>query len=168
MRKTLIAAAIATCAFASTAGAATQVWFGFPIDFQHAPRSPKIVIVSEPRLEMLQDIGVVNDPRCDDDMFRYHDSWYVVRNNYWYRSATWRGPWVVVDVRTVPRPIFDVPRERWRHHPLGGPPGQLKKMRRAERREDRREDRREERREERGKGHGKGHDKDDDRGHDHR
>ncbi len=164
MRKTLIVAAVAACAFASTAGAATQGWFGFPIDYHRAPPPPRVVITTEPRIEVLQDIGIVNDPHCNDDMFRYHDSWYVARNNYWYRSANWRGPWTVVDVRTVPRPIFDVPRERWHHHPLGGPPGQMKKLRREERREDRRDDRHDDH----GRGHGKGHDKDDDnQGHGH-
>lgn len=152
MRRTLLAAAIAACAFATTAQAGTEVWFGFPVDFHRAPPPPRVVVVSEPRVEFVQDIGIVDDPRCSDDMFRYHDRWYVERNNYWYRAASWRGPWMVVDVRSVPRPIFDVPRERWHHHPLGGPPGQMKKMRREEWREDQGE--------EHGHGHGRGHDKD--------
>ena len=160
MRKALFAAAFVACTLAAPAHAGPDVWLGFPVDFRHAPTAPRIVITSEPRVEVVREVAVVEDPRCDDDMFRYHDSWYVMRNRYWYRSASWRGPWLAVDVHRVPREIIEVPRAKWKHHPLGGPPGQLKKMRREEMREQGDDD---DRGHGHGKGHGKGHGGDSDR-----
>jgi len=59
----------------------------------------------------------VRDADADCDVFRDGGFWYSYSNGYWYRARSYRGPFAFVDVRMVPRRIFAVPAERWRHYP---------------------------------------------------
>lgn len=127
-------AIVSVCALAAPVHADNRVFIGFHLDSRNAPPAPRIVIESEPRVEVVREVQVVNDPRFDDDMFRWHGRWFVCRDGWWYRANTWRGPWVFTDVHRVPRPIIDLPHERWKHRVWA-------EERREERREDRREDR---------------------------
>lgn len=164
MRRTWIACAAALgLALAATAHAETETWFGFTVGMRTASAEPRpIVWRSEPSVVWVGSVAIVDRDACDDDVFRCNGSWWRMSDGWWYRSSSWRGPWAAVDVRRVPRSVLDLPGPRWKHHPHGGPPGQLKKARREARqdareawREDRREERREERREH-GRGHGRG------------
>jgi hypothetical protein len=83
--------------------------------------APDLIYVPEQR------VYVVEDRRCDDDMFRCGDSWWAMREGRWYRARTWRGPFVFVQEREVPRSIWLVPERRWKRHPHGMPPGLAKK-----------------------------------------
>jgi hypothetical protein len=58
-------------------------------------------------------------------MFRYGSSWYLSYGGYWYRSSDYRGHFRPVRVQSVSSAILRVPPERWKHHPHGGPPGQM-------------------------------------------
>ena len=60
-------------------------------------------------------------------MFRYGGFWFVFDDGYWYRARAYRGPFSVVDVRYVPRQVLTLPPNHWKHHPHGGPPGQMRK-----------------------------------------
>jgi hypothetical protein len=51
----------------------------------------------------------------DYDLYRYGDYWYYVDDGYWYRSSSWRGPFVEIRVSAVPRTLISVP-VRYRHH----------------------------------------------------
>ncbi len=111
------------------ASAETRTYFGFRIDFGNAPPPPRVEFVRAPRMVMVPGMRVMvlgeQDPGYD--MFRYGSWYYVCNDGYWYRARSFRGPFGWIDARKVPRPMFDVPGRHWRHHPMGGPPGQMRK-----------------------------------------
>jgi hypothetical protein len=98
--------------------AGTQTWFGFQMGVSggSAP-PPPVVFRSEPHVIVVNDVQVVDDNRCDDDVFRTENTWWRLRGGYWYRSTSWRGPWFSVDVRRVPERVLVVPASHWKHHP---------------------------------------------------
>ena len=98
--------------------AETQTWFGFQmgVNGDNAP-PPPVVFLSEPRVILVNDVQVVDDDRCDDDVFRSDNMWWRLRGGYWYRAGSWRGPWVGIDVRRVPERVLVVPARNWKHHP---------------------------------------------------
>ena len=96
MRRLLIfTAALVLLAQAPPSQAETQTWFGFQVGISggSAP-PPPVVFRSEPHVIVVNDVYVVDDDRCDDDMFRAGNLWWRLRGGYWYRASTWRGPWV--------------------------------------------------------------------------
>jgi hypothetical protein len=113
---------------------------------------PRLVVVSP---------GVQVVPEVQEEVF-FHDGWYWVRrDDYWYRSRSHRGGWMLVPSRRVPPRLVALP-----------PPGHYrywkaekeheKAERKAEKRREKAERRaeREERYEDRhdhGHGHGNGH-----------
>ena len=160
MRRTwIVCVAALGLTIAGVSHAETQTFFGFTIGIRSGSPDPRpIEWRSEPSVVWVGNVAIVDHDACHDDVFRCDRAWWRMSDGWWYRSSSWRGPWVAVDVRRVPRSVLDLPGPRWKHHPLGGPPGQMKKMRRESReawREDEREDRREDRR-----GHGRGHGQD--------
>jgi len=64
-------------------------------------------------------VYIMRDSYEDMDVFRYGSSWYMCEDGYWYRGRSYGGPFFVVDVRSVPRPVFEVPARRWHHYPPG-------------------------------------------------
>ena len=50
--------------------------------------------------------------------------YWLFRGGYWYRSAGWRGQFVVVHPRYVPSVFYQMPPARWKHRP-SGPPGHM-------------------------------------------
>ena len=134
MRRILCGLAFAAIVIVAPAHADTRLYVGFQTDSRHAPPPPRIVLDVEPRVEVVHEVEVVTDPRCEDDTFRWHGQWYLSRGGYWYHTRAWGSPWLALDVHRVPRAILTLPRERWKH-----------RVWQEERREDRREDRRERR-----------------------
>ena len=120
-------------ALGSAVPASGSLYYGFQIGITNAPPPPVVRTVREPHVVLATDamVYVVEDAgfRGDDDTFRYGQYWFIFTHGYWYRARSFRGPYAVIEVRSVPRAILGVPRARWKHHPLGGPPGQLKKAR---------------------------------------
>jgi hypothetical protein len=114
--------------FAGCAATGTT-YYGFEIGISNAPPPPRVVFVDEPEVVVVPGtrVYVVSEPSFGYDMFRYGSYWYVFSGGFWYRSSRYGGRYVVIDVRTVPRAIVTLPPERWKHHPHGGPPGQMKK-----------------------------------------
>ena len=49
------------------------------------------------------------------DVFRYGNAWYVDRAGVWYRSSSYRGPFVQVSYTRVPRQVIVVPADYHRH-----------------------------------------------------
>jgi hypothetical protein len=119
----LVILACSSCAPTGT------TYFGFRVDIRSAPPPPRVVVVDEPAVAVVPgtQVYVVEDPSVSYDMFRYGSSWYICSGGYWYQSSSYRGSYDVVDVRYVPEEILTVPREHWKHHPHGGPPGQMKR-----------------------------------------
>jgi hypothetical protein len=122
---------------------------GLSVSIGNAPPPPVMVIREQPRVMVVpgSTVYVVDDDYdLPYDMFRYGVYWYVYNDDYWYRARSYRGPFRVVEARYVPRAIYQVPAREWRHHPHGGPPGQMKKRGVASEYD-----------RDRGRGHGHGH-----------
>ena len=67
-------------------------------------------------------VYVVDDPGVgDNDCFRYGGYYWVFRDGYWYRAASWRGPFLVIHPRYVPALFYREPAPRWKHRPSGPP-----------------------------------------------
>jgi len=130
MKRSLLILAALGMLVASPAWSHTNTFFGFTIGVSNAPPPPPIVFRERPHLEFVPEerVYVVDDDDDDCDMFMAGDFWYVYNDGYWYRAHSYRGPFRVVDVRYVPRRVLFVPEGHWRHHPHGGPPGQMKKF----------------------------------------
>ena len=108
---------------ATSASASTRTCFGFQIGIGNAPPPPVVRYMAAPRAvcEPESRVYVVEDNDYDYDMFRYGDSWFLCNEGYWYRAHDYQGPFVAVDVRYVPRPIFYIPANHVRHQWRGGP-----------------------------------------------
>jgi hypothetical protein len=52
-------------------------------------------------------------------MFRYGRTYYAYNNTNgrWYSSRGWRGDFIMIDDRAVPRELRRVPRNHWRNYP---------------------------------------------------
>ena len=113
----MFAAALVTLSAAQPLYAETQTWFGFQVGISGGSPAPPMVFTTEPHYVVVNDVYVVDDDRCGDDVFRTDNMWWRLRGGYWYRAASWRGPWVAVDVRRVPERVLVVPARHWKHHP---------------------------------------------------
>jgi hypothetical protein len=122
--------------------AAFAVWGCAPmgmsanLQVRSAPPPPAFEFRGEPRFNYLSGrrVSVIADDSFGYDMFSSGGYYYIYSNNYWYRSQSSRGPFVVVEVRRVPRGIFTVNDNeyRWRSHPEGWRPGQQKGNKRGQ------------------------------------
>ena len=126
MRLRIAGVVLALIISASAAQAQTRTWVGFQVGLSGGS-PPPLYWREEPRVVLVEHVAVVEDARCEDDVFRYDNAWWRMRNGWWSRSPSWSGPWRAVDVRYVPQRVLYVPAARWKHHPHGGPPGQMKK-----------------------------------------
>jgi len=144
--------------------AETQTWFGFQIGV-NGGNAPPPVFRSQPHVIVVNDVQVVDDSRCDDDVFRTGNMWWRLRGGYWYRAGSWRGPWVGVDVRRVPERVLVVPARHWKHYPRHDERNVY--VVRDEHGRYLRHDNGEHRGYERGRGHGHDDDNHDGHGHDH-
>lgn len=115
MKRIVWVAMVAMLGCAVSAQAST--YFGFQIGVSNAPPPPRFAYHRHPHVYIVPDTRVyyVDQPDFDYDVFEYGPYWYACRDGYWYRSPGYDGPFRVVDVRYVPRPILGVPREHWRH-----------------------------------------------------
>jgi len=121
--------ALLVCACTATYEAAAETYFGFSIGISNAPPPPRIVVADSPQLIAVPKTPVYVVGNTNYDVFRYGGSYYCYSSGFWYRAPSYGGPYVVVDVRSVPQPILVVPAQHWKSHPHRGPPGQLKKGR---------------------------------------
>ena len=130
MLRSLLCLALVTLMSASWATTgASSTYFGFTVGVSNAPPPPRVVLVERPTTVVAPgtSVYVVSDPAVEFDMFRYGSYWYVSYSGYWYRSKSYGGRYTVIDVRSVPRSVVTLPAKHWKHHPLGGPPGKMKK-----------------------------------------
>lgn len=83
-------------------------------------RSPNVYFRQAPRAYVVpdyyDDVYYFNDG--DYDTFRYGGWYYVNDGGYWYRSNSWRGPFIGVSFESVPTRIIRVP-SRYRHQTRG-------------------------------------------------
>lgn len=115
----------------SQGSASAETTWGVSVNLGNAPPPPVVVVREEPRLVLVpgSTVRIVEDDRYAYDCFQLGGYWYACNGGYWYRSRAWRGPFAVVESRSVPRAILNVPARHWKHHPHGGPPGLAKRQR---------------------------------------
>ncbi len=152
MKRTLLLTLVLTALVATAALAETRI----QVNIGLAPPPPAVVFHAPPPMAYAPGPGVyyVDRPGVPYDCFRYGVFFYIYNDGWWYRSRRYNGPFVAVEERFVPRPIWNVPGYRWRQHPHGMPPGQAKKYYGDDRGRGRGWG------EGHGNGHGHGHDRD--------
>lgn len=113
---------LAACAPVYYSDRPARTYMGFSVGIESAPPPPPIVFRSEPSFFLVAGTGVrvVNAPDPDCDMFQYGGYYYLYNAGYWYRSRSYDGDYVAIEVTRVPRPILQVPERHWRHHPGRG------------------------------------------------
>jgi hypothetical protein len=83
-------------------------------------RGPDLGFNDEPRVYPVRGrSGVYYVRDSNNDVYRYGNNWYLNYNGDWYRSSSYRGPWVFVGYRSVPQQIYTVPsqyRRTWRDY----------------------------------------------------
>ncbi len=92
---------------------------------------------------------VYTAPSLPYNYFAYRNVYYLYREGHWLRARHHSGPWTVISIAQVPRPVLSVPVERYRERPphwahQGPPPWAHERER--------------ERHENRGHGHDRGRD----------
>ena len=155
------AVAVAIPALAGFVPAARAGQLGVDIHIGNVPPPPRVVFYQRPHMILVPGtpVYVVDyDERPAYDMFRYGGYYWIYDDNYWYRASRYNGPFVYVETRYVPEPIYYVPAREWRSYPSNLPPGIAKKMYARSRWEDERGWKGRVHDRGRGRGHGRGHD----------
>ena len=79
-------------------------------------RGPNLGFYDEPTMVRIPGSYVYYTQDADNDVYRYGNYWYMNYSGDWYRAGSFRGPWVFVGYRSVPRDVYSVPtqyRRRW-------------------------------------------------------
>ncbi len=109
---------LATAVPAQHAAAQTSATFRLQIGDRY--RGPDLGFYDEPDaypVRGARGVYYVRDAR--NDVYRYGNSWYMNYNGDWYRASSYRGPWLFVSFRSVPREVYMVParyRRNWRDY----------------------------------------------------
>lgn len=117
MKRTLmIAAALASLAFVSAPSPSQAASVGFSVRIGDPYRGASLRFRSEPDYVVVPGTQVYYvDDYYDQDLYRYGGWYYVVDDGYWYRARSYRGPFIRIDFRTVPRQFAYVPTNYRRH-----------------------------------------------------
>lgn len=84
---------------------------------------PPPVVVAAPRVIVIPGSPVYYAPGVNFNMFVYDGRYYSFHHGVWFRARRHSGPWKVVDLREVPRPVRGVPVKYYRV-----PPGHMKRV----------------------------------------
>ncbi len=130
-RSTLLGTSVLALALALVAASPvhSETTWGVSLNIGNAPPPPVILVKQAPRTMVVPGttVYVVSDDSYGHDCFRSGAHWYAWSNGYWYRASAWRGPFTVVETRSVPRAVLEIPAKHWKRHPHGGPPGLAKR-----------------------------------------
>ena len=81
-----------------------------------------INLAAPPKLVVVPRTPVYYAPALPHNYFFYGGQYYVFHNGTWLFGPTYNGPWAIIAVNFVPRPILVVPVEYYK-----APPGHWKK-----------------------------------------
>ncbi len=76
-----------------------------------------IQIGAPPQLVVVPGMPVYYAPAVPYNYFFYGGQYYVFHGGGWYFAPGYDGPWVVIPVEYVPRPILAVPVPYYKHRP---------------------------------------------------
>jgi hypothetical protein len=82
------------------------------------PPPPPLVIPAPPPMVVVPKTYVYFAPEVEVDVFFYHGYWYRPHQGRWYRSASYKGPWVHVVREKMPATLLRLPPD-FRHLPPG-------------------------------------------------
>ncbi|HYJ31925.1 MAG TPA: hypothetical protein VE326_01775 [Candidatus Binatia bacterium] len=117
MKRTLmIAAALASLAFVSAPSPSQAASVGISVRIGDPYRGAALHFRSEPDYVVVPGTQVYYmDDDYGRDFYRYGGWYYMVDEGYWYRARSYRGPFIRIDYRSVPRQFTYVP-TRYRRH----------------------------------------------------
>lgn len=116
MRRLLIIAAVLTPLLATVAPAPAKAQdVGFSIRIGDRYRGSSLYFRNSPRMYVVPGTRVYYVRDADLDVYRYGRFYYAFEDGRWYRARSYRGPWIHIRGRQLPRPIFMVP-ARYRRH----------------------------------------------------
>jgi hypothetical protein len=129
MRALAVGVALLVFGLPAPSLASTSVRVGVSIG--NAPPPPIVAFRTRPRFEYAPDyrVYVIDDDRYDYDCFQYGNYFYLHNGDWWYRARSYRGPFVAVEMRVIPRVVYTAHTRGLRGHVYGHgmPPGQAKK-----------------------------------------
>ena len=99
-------------------GCATDGAYSARVEISNAPPL-RVAWVSQPAYAVeYHGVYVVDNAAydADCDIFQYSGEWYAYTGGYWYSAREYDGPYVAIEVSSVPRRIFDVPDRHWRNN----------------------------------------------------
>jgi hypothetical protein len=108
MRAILAGLILLALALPFPASARTSVNIGVSIG--NAPPPPFLAFQYRPRFAYVPDyrVYVIDDGRYGDyDCYQFGDYYYLHNGDWWYRARGYRGPFVAVSLRTVPRVVYN-------------------------------------------------------------
>jgi hypothetical protein len=108
-----MAFALALSSLTSSAFARTSV--SVDLHFGDRYRGPDVVFYDDPDVIVVPGTRVYYVRDYDYDIYRCGRFWYYNYDGGWYRARSYRGPWIYVGYRSVPREISYVP-QRYRRH----------------------------------------------------
>ncbi|CAG0949453.1 hypothetical protein GEOBC_00101 [Geobacteraceae bacterium] len=127
--KKFLAAVPLVLAVVSPVLAASDVGFDVNINVGNQPRvvipSPQPVVVSAPPRVVIEEPPVfITPPRLGFyvgvdipyDIFYISGRYYLWQDNYWYRAPHYRGPWAVVQYKSLPPGLRKHKLERIRYY----------------------------------------------------
>lgn len=79
-------------------------------DYLRFQRRPQMVVVPGTQVYYIQDSDY-----SDYDVYRYGGYYFAFSDGRWFRASSYRGPWIYVRGRSVPRQIYMVPTDYRRH-----------------------------------------------------
>ena len=98
---------------APSAQARTSISVG--LNFGDRYDGPDLYWRERPALVVVPGTSIYYVQNYDYDVYRYGRYWYYNTDNRWYRSRSYRGPWIYVGYRSVPVQFSNMPM-RYRHH----------------------------------------------------
>ena len=73
-------------------------------------RPPSFILDTRPSFIELPGMGFSVSIGSPYDILYYGNMYYIIQDGVWYRSAYYRGPWIVVSERNLP---YKIRRHRW-------------------------------------------------------
>ena len=110
MKKVLLGSLVLG-ALAAVTPAFARTNVGLSIQIGNAPPPPRVVYVREPRWDYIpeEQVYVVDDGDLPYDYFRYGGFVYIYNDGFWYRSRSYRGPFVSISFTSLPGDFRYVP-----------------------------------------------------------